>query len=198
MSRHKFLKKNGKKLTKPIFYINLNAYFFCIIMKALFIGRFQPFHKGHLKIIQSLSKEYNEIIIGIGSSQYGFTLDNPFTADERKKMIKNTLKQNDIKNFKIVLIPDIHNPPKWVDHVLSIISDFDVVITNNSLTKRLFSEKGYIVKKTLLYNRKRYSGENIRNKIIKKEKWSELVPEGVYNLINEVNGEERLRELSKS
>lgn len=167
-------------------------------MKALFIGRFQPFHKGHLKIIQNISKEYDEIIIGIGSSQYDSTLENPFTANERKKMIKNTLKQNDIKNFKILLIPDIHNPPKWVNHVVSIISDFDVVITNNSLTKRLFSEKGYIVKKTFLYDRNKYSGENIRNKIKKNETWSELVPEEVYTLIKEVNGEERLRKLSKA
>jgi len=167
-------------------------------MKALFIGRFQPFHKGHLKIIQNLSKKYEEIIIGIGSSQYGYTIDNPFTADERKKMIKNTLKQNSIQNFKIILIPDIHNPPKWVDHVTSIISDFNVVITNNHLTKRLFSEKGYIVKKTFLYDRSKYSGENIRDKIIKNETWNELVPEPVYNLIKEVNGEERLRKLSKT
>ena len=133
-------------------------------MKALFIGRFQPLHKGHLKIIQNISKEYDEIIIGIGSSQYGHTLENPFTTDERKNMIMKTLKKNDVKNYKIVPIPDIHNPPKWVDHVISIISDFDIVITNSPLTKRLFSEKEYQVKKTPLYDRNKYSGEKIRKK----------------------------------
>ena len=39
-------------------------------MKALFIGRFQPFHLGHLLLLQRLSTQYEEIIIGIGSSQY--------------------------------------------------------------------------------------------------------------------------------
>ena len=138
-------------------------------MKALFIGRFQPLHKGHLKIIQNISKEYDEIIIGIGSSQYGHALENPFTIDERKTMITKTLEKNDVKNYRIVLIPDIHNPPKWVDHVISIISDFDIVITNSPLTKRLFSEKGYQVKKTSLYDRNKYSGEKIRKKIINNE-----------------------------
>ena len=62
-------------------------------MNALFIGRFQPFHKGHLKIIQNISKEYDEIIIGIGSSQYGHALENPFTIDERITMIIKTLEK---------------------------------------------------------------------------------------------------------
>ena len=167
-------------------------------MNALFIGRFQPFHKGHLKIIQNISKEYDEIIIGIGSSQYGHALENPFTIDERITMITKTLEKNDVKNYKIALIPDIHNPPKWVDHLTSIISDFDIVITNSPLTKRLFSEKGYQVKKTPLYDRNKYSGEKIRKKIIKNEPWEKLVPDQVCKIINNINGEERLRKLSKN
>ena len=60
-------------------------------MKALFIGRFQPFHKGHLKVIKDIIKKDYRVIIGIGSSQYSHTVDNPFTSDERKKMIQETL-----------------------------------------------------------------------------------------------------------
>jgi len=47
------------------------------------------------------------------------------------------LKDENIKNYKIILIPDIHNQPKWVDHVLVINSDFDVVVTNNDFAKKL-------------------------------------------------------------
>ena len=54
-------------------------------MKALFIGRFQPFHNGHLKVVQEILKEFDEVIIGIGSSKYSGTLDNPFSGEERKK-----------------------------------------------------------------------------------------------------------------
>jgi len=162
-------------------------------MKALFIGRFQPFHKGHLKAIKYLSDKYDEIIIGVGSSQYSNTVENPFSSDERMLMIRESLKQEYIKNYKIILIPDIHNPPKWVDHVLSIISDFDVVVTNNDLTKKLFLEKGFKIKKTLLYNKKEYSGRVIRKRISDNESWENLVPKPCIQIIK--NCDKRIKEL---
>jgi len=140
-------------------------------MKALFIGRFQPFHKGHLKAIKYLLDRYDEIIIGVGSSQYSDTVENPFSSDERMLMIKESLKQENIINYKIILIPDIHNPPKWVDHVLSINSDFDVVVSNNDFTKKLFLEKGFKIKETPLFNKKEYSGRVIRKRISENESW---------------------------
>ena len=65
-------------------------------MKALFIGRFQPFHKGHLKAIKYLFNKYDGIIIGVGSSQYSNTVENPFSSDERMLMIRESLKQEKI------------------------------------------------------------------------------------------------------
>ena len=166
-------------------------------MNALFIGRFQPFHKGHLEVIKNVSKEYDKIIIGIGSSQYSNTKENPFTSEERRKMIKKSLDDINIKNYEIIMIPDIHNPPKWVDHILSIFSDFNIVISNNSLTKKLFSEKGYVVKETPLYEKDKYSGKEIRKKIIKDEPWKNLVTHEVYNIIIKIKGIERLKNLEK-
>jgi nicotinamide-nucleotide adenylyltransferase len=164
-------------------------------MKALFIGRFQPFHKGHLKIIKEASKNYNEVIIGIGSSQYSNTAENPFTDDERKKMIIRSLEDEGIENCKVVYIPDIHNPPKWVDHVLSITSEFDVVLSNNDFTKQLFSDRGFLVKKTKLYDKKRYSGKVIRGRIKNDEKWENLVPKKVLKIIKYVDGIKRIKSL---
>ena len=166
------------------------------IMKALFIGRFQPFHMGHLKIIKNLSKDFKEVIIGIGSSQYGHTLENPFTAEERKLMIEKSLEKVGVKNYRIILIPDIHNPPRWVDHVLSIISDFDIIISNSSITKGLFSEKGYNVKETPLYNKDEYSGKEIRRRMIQSKHWEKFVPLEVFNVIVDIDGVKRLKELS--
>jgi len=167
-------------------------------MKALFIGRFQPFHKGHLKVVENISEKYDEIIIGIGSSQYKETIDNPFSSDERKQMIIDSLQGSNVNNYRIVLIPDIHNPPKWVAHVVSIVSDFDVVIANDSFTKQLFSEAGYDVEKTILFGREKYSGKKIRKKMILNEDWESLVPDNVAQFIKEINGLKRLKDLSEN
>ena len=167
-------------------------------MKALFIGRFQPFHNGHLQLIQKVSKEYDEIIIGIGSSQYNNTQNNPFTSEERKKMIEESLKKNNIKNYKIELVPDLHNNPKWAPYVTSIIPDFDVVLSNNDLTKRLFKEQGYIVRETPEYDRTKYSGNQIRKKMINNEPWENLVPEPVAKIIKKIKGLERIQKLTNN
>jgi nicotinamide-nucleotide adenylyltransferase len=155
-------------------------------MKALFIGRFQPFHKGHLKVIKYPSNEYDEIIIGIGSSQYDRAIDNPFSSEERMLMIKESLKQENITNYKLILIPDKHNPPKWVDHVLSINSDFNYIVTNNDFTQRLFLEKGFKIKQTPLFNKKEYSGRVIRKRISENKSWENLVPIPCIKIIKKV------------
>jgi nicotinamide-nucleotide adenylyltransferase len=165
-------------------------------MKALFIGRFQPFHMGHLLLIQRLCSQYEMVIIGIGSSQYHDTIENPFSEQERYRMISQSLADGGIHCYRIVSIPDIHNPPQWVDHVCSIVSDFDVVIANNPLTKKLFSEKGYRVKGTRYFDRKQYSGKEIRRRILHDESWEELVPKAVCTIIQNGDGVKRLKRLS--
>ena len=165
-------------------------------MIALFVGRFQPFHNGHLEVLKTVYKDFDEIIIGIGSSQYSNTLDNPFTAEERKEMIEKTLNAEGIKNYKIYFIPDIHNYSKWVSHVESIVPKFDIVISNNSSTNKLFSEKGYTIRNTPLFDRKKYSGKVIRKRMIKGKKWKNYVPKRVAEVIEKINGVERLKKLS--
>ena len=165
-------------------------------MNALFIGRFQPFHKGHLLFLQNICKNYDKIIIGIGSSQYSNTKDNPFSFDERKMMVEKSLDKVGITNYCIVAIPDIHDPPNWVSYVLTIVSDFDVVLSNNSLTKQLFSEKEFVVKNTNMIKREIYSGKEIRKRIISNRSWKELVPKPVEKIIKDVNGVKRIQDLS--
>ncbi|KAA0005467.1 MAG: nicotinamide-nucleotide adenylyltransferase [Thermoplasmata archaeon] len=166
-------------------------------MKALFVGRFQPFHNGHLRVLKTVYKDFDEIIIGIGSSQYSNTLENPFTAEERKEMIEKTLDREGIKNYKIYFIPDIHNYPKWVSHVESIVPKFDVVISNNLLTSKLFSEKGYIVRNTPLFEREKYSGKEIRRRMLEGREWKNLVPKQVVDIIEKIKGVERIKNLKK-
>ncbi|MDF2956278.1 MAG: Nicotinamide mononucleotide adenylyltransferase, partial [Candidatus Alkanophagales archaeon MCA70_species_2] len=36
-------------------------------MRALYIGRFQPYHKGHHFVIKEIASQFDEIVIVIGS-----------------------------------------------------------------------------------------------------------------------------------
>ena len=69
---------------------------------ALFIGRFQPFHIGHLKVIKWILKKYDKVIIVIGTSQESNTDKNPFSIEERKEMINKTLKTENIEKYEII------------------------------------------------------------------------------------------------
>ncbi len=150
---------------------------------ALFIGRFQPFHKAHLKDIKDILKKADEIIIGIGSSQYSNTEDNPFTFEERKKMIELTLKCERIKDYRIIAIPDIHNHSKWVKHVESLVPKFDIVFTKNDFTEDLFEKAGYKVE--MLDEVEGISATKIRKMIKNNENFEELVPKSVSEYLKE-------------
>lgn len=55
---------------------------------GLFIGRFQPFHRGHESIIRKMLEECEKVIIAIGSAQEAATELNPFNYTYRRRMIQ--------------------------------------------------------------------------------------------------------------
>ena len=165
-------------------------------MRALYVGRFQPFHKGHLRTVEKILEETDELIIGIGSAQYSHTLKNPFTCGERIEMIRRTL--DDLSRIIVVPITDLHIHGIWVKHLCNVAPKFDVVYSNEPLTVRLFREEGFVVKPFPLYSRGSYDSTKIRSKIIKGENWKEDVPKEVYKFIKEIKGDERLKDIARS
>lgn len=165
-------------------------------MRALLLGRYQPFHKGHLNVIKEISKEFY-VIIAMGSAQESHKIKNPFTAGERFLMISETLKNEGISNYYLIPIEDINRYPIWVSHVESLVPKFDIVFTRNPLTKLLFSEKGYNVKQQIEFDRKKYSGKEVRRRMISNENWKELLPMPVVKIIDEIDGVNRLIDISR-
>jgi nicotinamide-nucleotide adenylyltransferase len=164
--------------------------------RALMIGRFQPFHKGHLEVVRKISRECASITIGIGSAQYSHTQDNPFTAGERHLMISSALEGEGIRRCYLVPIVDINRYALWVSHVVSLVPPFEVVYSNNPLTRRLFSEAGFDVRDSPMFNRSVYSGTEIRRRMAAGEEWEHLVPAGVAEAIEDFGGIGRLQDLS--
>ncbi len=159
--------------------------------RALFIGRFQPFHIGHLHVANKLSKEFDEVIIGIGSSQEKNTKENPFSYNERKAMISNTLKNSKIKNFKIFHVPDLYDDKKWVDYILKKIPKFYIAYSGNQWTIKCFKKHKIKIKKIKLISG--LSSTKIRILITKNKNWEKLVPSEIKKYIENIHGNERIR-----
>ena len=165
--------------------------------RALFIGRFQPFHNGHLAMVRKILETNAEIIVGIGSAQYSHTGENPFTAGERYEMIKRVLDAEGIHEYHIVPIPDTHVHSVWVSHIRSLMPSFDVVYSNSDLVVRLFREHGVQVQSPPLVDRERLSGTELRKRMLEGEEWEALVPKTAASYIREIDGVQRIRETYK-
>jgi nicotinamide-nucleotide adenylyltransferase len=166
---------------------------------ALFIGRFQPLHHGHIYVLKNLLKLYKKVKIGIGSSQLSNTFNDPFTNIERQEFIRAAIKKRQVtpKRYKIYDIPDIFNAKGWVNHVVSIVGQFDVICSNSDWIRELFQNKGFKVKKKLVIFKKKFNSSNIRQLIIKNDNsWKRLVPKEVVELIEKFDGINRLKSLN--
>ena len=162
--------------------------------RALFIGRFQPFHNGHLAVVNDILKNFDEVIIGIGSSQEKNTFENPFSYNERKKMISNTLKNFKIKNFKIFPIPDLYDDVKWISYILKNLPKFEMAYSGNEWTIRCFKKHKIKSKKIKLL--KGINSTKIRKLMAQNKNWENLVPKEISGYINKIKGMGRIREIS--
>ena len=163
--------------------------------KGLILGRFQPFHLGHLSVIQEILNEQIEPIICIGSAQKGNTKDNPFTTVERKTMIKAVMSNLDCE-YRTYVITDLNNNDKYVSYLEKLVPEFDVVYSGNSLVQRLFKAAGYIVVKPRVINREVWEGAAIRRAMMEGDEWEVAVPPQIVDIIHELKGTERLKNLS--
>ena len=165
--------------------------------RAFYIGRFQPFHLGHQAVLCMIAENVDEVVIGIGSAQKSHEPNDPFTAGERVMMIRHALEDSHIRHYALP-IEDIQQNSLWVSHVLSRTPPFDIVYSNNPLVIQLFEEAGIHVEQPPMYLRGKYSGTQIRKKMLAGEDWRHLVSPAVADVIDEVDGVTRLRNVSKS
>jgi nicotinamide-nucleotide adenylyltransferase len=171
-----------------------------MVRRGLYVGRFQPFHLGHLDAIKDVLSEVEELVIVIGSAQYSHNFNNPFTAGERLVMVRGALQEAGVDDSRVwvVPVPDVHLHMMWVSAVEGYTPRFEVVYSNEPLTRRLFMEAGYEVKGIRFFERRLYSSTLIREKLVKDDTWEKLVPKSVAAFIKQIDGVNRLRDLTKS
>ncbi len=163
------------------------------------MGRFQPFHLGHLEAVRHALKKVDYLYVVVGSAQRSHERDNPFTAAERITMIKSALDGNKVDPSRWMAIPiaDADSHSLWVSTVESMVPRFDMVFTNDALTFLLFRGEEIQVEAVPYLDRSKYSATNVREGILERKDWESLVPPQVAKLVKEFDGVERVRALMR-
>ncbi len=164
-------------------------------MNGLLIGRFQPFHLGHLDALQFALSKVDKLWIGLGSSNLPSQKDNPFSAEQRKEMILSSIDETLKEKISIYFIPDLDNHIKWIEKIDTIVPKFDIIFSNDELTKHLYSKRSIQVITIPFLKRDKLSGTHIRELIIGDQKWDDLVPDGSKNFLEKIDAKNYLKNL---
>ena len=165
--------------------------------RGFYIGRFQPYHQGHHAMVERIAGDVDELVLGIGSADQSHTVRDPFTAGERIMMITKATADLDLVTYAVP-IEDLDRNSVWVSHVRSMSPRFDVAYSNNPLVVRLFGEAGVDVRQSPMFRREEFEGAEVRERMADGEDWRELVPSTVVEIIEELDGVNRLREVTDS
>ena len=164
------------------------------------MGRFQPFHLGHLDLAKQILDECDELIIAITSSQFNYLEKDPFTAGERIEMIHNSLKESslDLTRCFVVSIENQFNVATWASYLKSALPHFDKVYSGNDYVSMLLADSGIEVVTPKFLDRTQFNATRIRSMIVSDENWKDFVPNAVYDLLTKINAKNRLAVISIS
>ena len=170
--------------------------------RGLMLGRFQPFHKGHLALTKQILSECDELVIIIGSAQFNFIDKDPFSAGERVLMIHEALKEGGIDLSRCYIIPvaNDENNARWLAYLRSMVPPFDVLYSGNDFVKYLArsQDSRIAIEEPMFEEINQYNGTNIRHLMQNGEPWEHLVPVSVAKVIQQVGGTVRINMLARS
>ena len=158
------------------------------------LGRFQPFHRGHAALVNAAVEraEGMPLTIAIGSANQPESLENPWTWEERTEMIRCWLDSefpgNDVH---IVSIPDINDPPRWVEHASKYHGDSGILLTSDKKTQKLYQASEWNVEFFNLQNRSQFEGWRVRetckmlSTVKEKESVKKILNESIHESVIE-------------
>ena len=93
---------------------------------GLYIGRFQPFHKGHWSVVKEALTQCDRLVIAVGSATENRTKHNPFSYCERIEIIRRSLRG---MAEKVIFVPvpdrEIYSDgPSWGEYVLNCVEEY--------------------------------------------------------------------------
>lgn len=158
------------------------------------IGRWMPIHNGHKNFLLKLAKEFDKILIMIGSCYEGGDIKHCVTSAEREKMLRAIMKAGNISPEKYEIIPVSDSPTfeEWIDDVLYECRKFGAThfCTGNKedildVIERKYENIGMEIINPEIDSDFPYHATDIRNMIIsgEYEKVEELIPNEIKPIL---------------
>jgi bifunctional NMN adenylyltransferase/nudix hydrolase len=111
------------------------------------IGRFQPFHKGHLNLIRKALTRGIKTFVLLGSSKEARTAKNTWSSEERIEMIRGCFSTAELDRLNFQNVPDFPTDAPWVDYIEALLAPY------TSQTKGAIGLIGYVKDQTSYYLR---------------------------------------------
>jgi bifunctional NMN adenylyltransferase/nudix hydrolase len=90
----------------------------------VFIGRFQPFHSGHRRVVETALRQAGHVVVLVGSAFAAPSYRNPWGFDERRAMIADSFTPQEVARLIILPLEDrLYNNTAWVSQVQEAVDD---------------------------------------------------------------------------
>lgn len=166
-------------------------------INGVYLGRFQPFHNGHLKAIDFALEHCDKLFIGICGANNVPNKENPFTAPERYDMIVRSLGDK-IHLCKAFPIADKATNEQWMKHIDYVLPKYDIVFSGNPETLTICESFGKKIWKIPSYERDHLNATNIRELIRTDQPYEQLLPNGTKNVMGNIDGITRVKTIGTS
>jgi len=164
---------------------------------GILVGRFQPVHRGHVQAIEFALENSNKLFVVVGSAEKSNQKRNPFTFEERKKMIELAINEKELQdNISIIPINDANNHTEWIASIKNTIGEYNIIFTNDELTEKLFKKEETKVINVPLLDRNILSATEVRKRLELDKEWKSLVIPEIANYLTEINAVERMKSIT--
>ncbi len=177
-------------------------------------GRFQVFHRDHLKYILAAKAQCRRLVVGITNPDPTLTredsadrnrssaLANPLSYYERMLMVEATLLEAGLLHTEFLVTPLPINMPELFKYYVPLNATFFLTIYDAWGRRKQERLQSIGLRTVVLWERpeteKAIQGTDVRRLIAAGEPVGALLPPAVESLVIEWNLQERLRELAET
>jgi nicotinamide-nucleotide adenylyltransferase len=110
---------------------------------AVFLGRFQPFHIGHMSIVEKIfQNDFERLLLIIGSSEKSWTDENPWNVQEREEIIRASIPLEIQEKIDIASLADVPDDDVWCENLKVLVSPEVILFTGNEWVRDICERRG--------------------------------------------------------